>query len=138
MTKSTWLIDTSAITRLATSPDRDLWLDRIDRGLVHICTVTLLEAGYSTRSALEHRRLMTTSPLGSMPLDYYTPQIEERALEVQGQLARKGKHRAPSVPDLLLAATAELGRRTILHVDKDFDVIAGVTRQSLERLKLSS
>jgi predicted nucleic acid-binding protein len=40
------------------------------------------------------------------------------------------------VPDLLIAATAELAGLTVLHQDKDFDIIAGVTGQQLERLHL--
>jgi predicted nucleic acid-binding protein len=49
-------------------------------------------------------------------------------------LADSGLHRAPSVPDLLIAATAELAGLSVLHVDKDFDVIAGITGQVVERL----
>ncbi len=55
-------------------------------------------------------------------------------MEVQLLLADRGLHRAPSVPDLLIAATAELAGLSVLHVDKDFDVIAGVTGQVVERL----
>ena len=51
-------------------------------------------------------------------------------------LAERGQHRAPSIPDLLIAATAELAKLTVLHVDKDFDLIAGITNQSVERLDL--
>ena len=42
---------------------------------------------------------------------------------------------APSIPDLIIAATAELTGLTVLHFDKDFDIIAGITGQPLERLK---
>jgi predicted nucleic acid-binding protein len=49
-------------------------------------------------------------------------------------LADRGQHRAPSIPDLIIAATAGLACLTILHLDKDFDVIAAVTSQTLERL----
>jgi len=42
-----WLIDTSALVRLAESPDAQVWADRIQRGLVRISTVTRLEVGYS-------------------------------------------------------------------------------------------
>ncbi|MEX0659012.1 MAG: hypothetical protein WD080_07760 [Egibacteraceae bacterium] len=34
-----------------------------------------------------------------------------------------------SVPDLIVAATAELAGLTVLHLDKDFDLIAAVTSQ---------
>ena len=44
-------------------------------------------------------------------------------------LADRGQHCAPSIPDLLIAATAELGELILLHVDKDFDLIAAVTGQ---------
>jgi hypothetical protein len=37
---------------------------------------------------------------------------------------------------LIIAATAELAGLTVLHFDKDFDVIADVTGQSLERLNV--
>jgi len=69
-----------------------------------------------------------------MPLEYQTPAIKGRALEVQMRLADRGHHRAPSVPDLIVAATAELAGLTVLHLDKDFELIAGVTGQNLERL----
>jgi hypothetical protein len=59
-----------------------------------------------------------------------------RALEVQMLLADRGQHRAPSIPDLLIAATAELARLTVLHVDKDFDLIAAITNQPIERLEV--
>ena len=63
-----------------------------------------------------------------------TPAIEDRAIAVQQVLAGQGHHRAPSVPDLLIAATAELARLVVLHVDKDFELIAAITGQPLERL----
>ena len=49
-------------------------------------------------------------------------------------LADLGRHCAPSVPDLLVAATAELARLSVVHLDKDFDLIADVTGQPTERL----
>jgi len=55
-------------------------------------------------------------------------------VEVQRLLAERSQHRAPSIPDLLIAATAELAGRTVLHVDKDFELIAELTGQAVERL----
>src|SRR5262245_25838458 len=94
----------------------------------------MLEIGYSARSAAERHTLLDDPPVSFMPLEYLTLRSEDRALEVQGLLADRGLHRAPSVPDLLLAATAELSQLTILHVDRDFELIAGVTGQPVERL----
>jgi predicted nucleic acid-binding protein len=39
------------------------------------------------------------------------------------------------VADLLIAASAELTGATVLHVDKDFDLIASVTGQPVETLQ---
>jgi predicted nucleic acid-binding protein len=129
-----WLVDKSALVRLGASPDAFDWADRIERGLVHVTNVTLLEVGYSARSAGELRHAFGSAPLRSMPVEYLAPAIEDRALEVQAILAERGQHRAPSIPDLLIAAVAELAQFTLLHVDKDFELIAEVTGQPVERL----
>ena len=71
-----------------------------------------------------------------MTVEHITPAVEARAIEIQMLLADRGQHRAPSIPDLLIAATAELAKLTVLHVDKDFDLIAAITNQSVERLDL--
>jgi predicted nucleic acid-binding protein len=41
------------------------------------------------------------------------------------------------VPDLIIAATAELAGLTVLHLDQDFDLIAAITAQPVERLRMS-
>ncbi len=133
---TTWLIDKSALVRLAASPDAAQWASRIERGLVRITTVTRLEVGYSARSGPELRSGLRQPPLASMPVEYLTPAIEDRAVEVLALLADRGQHRAPSLPDLMIAAAAELAGLTILHLDKDFDVIAKVTGQPVERLNI--
>ena len=131
---SPWLIDKSALVRLAASPDAAEWAGRVERGLVRIATVTRLEVGYSARSGPELRAGLRQPPMSSMPVEYLTPAIEDRAVEILALLADRGQHRAPSIPDLIIAATAELAGLTILHLDKDFEVIAAVTGQSVERL----
>jgi len=134
---TTWLIDKSALVRLAASPDAAQWASRIERAMVRITTVTRLEVGYSARSGPELRSKLRQPPLASMPVEYLTPIIEDRAVEVLTLLADRGQHRAPSLPDLLIAATAELAGLTVLHLDKDFDVIARVTGQPVERLNMA-
>ena len=132
-----WLIDKSALVRLSSAKDADEWVSRIDRGLVRISTVTRLEVGYSARTATDHRTLLTEPPISSMPVEYLTPKIEDRAVELQLALADRGHHRAPSIPDLLIAATAELADLTVLHLDKDYELIAELTGQPTARLELS-
>ncbi len=129
-----WLIDKSALNRINGANDE--WLSRIQRGLVRISTVTLLEIGFSTRNGVDHRSTLREPPVSSMPVEPITPAIEARAVEIQMLLADRGQHRAPSIPDLLIAATAELSRLTVLHVDKDFDLIAAITDQPIERLEV--
>jgi len=131
---SPWLIDKSALVRLAASPDAAEWAGRVERGLVRIATVTRLEVGYSARSGPELRAALRQPPLSSMPVEYLTPAIEDRTVEILALLADRGQHRAPSIPDLIIAATAELAGLTVLHLDKDFDVIAALTGQPVERL----
>jgi hypothetical protein len=132
----TWLIDKSALARISISPDAAEWAGRIERGLVRIATVTRLEVGYSARSGHDARAGFRQPPLSSMPVEYLTPAIEDRAVEVLMLLADRGQHRAPSIPDLIIAATAELAGLTVLHLDKDFEVIADITGQAVERLSL--
>lgn len=133
-TSPTWLIDKSAYVRLGSGPDASLWADRVDRGLVRIATVTRLELGYSARTAADLRSELGRPPLAAMPVQYLTPSVEDRAVEVQLLLADRGQHRAPSVPDLLVAAAAELSGLIVLHLDKDFELIAEITSQPVERL----
>lgn len=134
MASTSWLIDKSALVRLGRSPDAAEWANRIERGLVRITTVTLLEVGYSARSADDLRAGLRSAPLSHLPVEPATPAIEQRAVQVQQLLAERGQHRAPSVPDLLIAATAELASLVVLHVDKDFELIAELTGQPIERL----
>lgn len=136
MAVTTWLIDKSAYTRLPESPDAQLWVDRIERGMVRISTVTRLEIGYSFRTAAQARNESAAPPLALMPVEYLTPAAEDRAIEVQLLLADRGQHRAPSIPDLLVAATAEVSDLTVLAVDKDFELIAQITSQTIDRLRL--
>jgi predicted nucleic acid-binding protein len=131
---TTWLIDKSALARLAASPDAAEWASRIERGLVRITTVTRLEVGYSARSGQDLRAGLRQPPVSAMPVEYLTRAIEDRAVEILTLLADRGQHRAPSVPDLVIAATAELAGLTVLHYDKDFDLISSITGQPTEWL----
>lgn len=136
MAVTSWLIDRSAYVRLQLGQvtNRDEWSARISRGLVRVSTITRLELGYSARSGEAGRRQFAAPPLSLMPVEHLTPAIEDRALEVQMLLADRGQHRAPSIPDLLIAATAEKAGLTVLAVDKDFDLIARITGQPVESL----
>ena len=57
-----------------------------------------------------------------------------RALEVQLLLAHKAglHHRSVKIPDLLVAATAELAGLTVLHDDEDYERVGAITGQPTE------
>ena len=130
------MIDKSALVKLGRSPDVDLWANRIERGLVRVSTLTVLEMGFSARSGKNLRMELGRPPIASLPREYITPKIEDRAVEVLVKLADRGQHRAPSIPDLIIAASAEAAGITVLHDDKDYELIATMTGQRVERLQL--
>lgn len=96
-------------------------------GTLASCGITDIEILFSARNAAEHarwREQREAFPRLEMP-----DEVWRRAVEVQGLLARRGHHRAVSIPDLLLAATAEHHHALLLHYDRDFDLIRAVTKQ---------
>ncbi|MBA3279139.1 MAG: VapC toxin family PIN domain ribonuclease [Geodermatophilaceae bacterium] len=109
--------------------------ERVERGHVRITTVTRLEVDFSARSGRDARLAFAGAPLAAMPVEYLTPSVEDRALEVQLLLADQAQHRAPSIPDLMIASVAELAGLIVLHPDEDFELIADVTGQAVERLR---
>ena len=56
-------------------------------------------------------------------------QVFNQARQVQEMLTEKGQHRGPGATELLVAATAELTGRTLLHYDRDFEPVARATGQ---------
>lgn len=62
-----------------------------------------------------------------------TPEMTQQRV-ARGPLAARTDLQVTSIPDLLIAATAEIGHRIVLHLDRDFDLIGHLTGQPLERL----
>lgn len=56
----------------------------------------------------------------------------DRATEVHRAMAGGSQHRNFRLPDLIIAAAAELAGATVLHYDADYDRIAQVTGQPVE------
>jgi len=61
-----------------------------------------------------------------------TTQAMDRALEVHRRLAETSQHRHFRLPDLIIAATAEVHGAIVLHYDADYDRIARITNQPME------
>lgn len=88
--------------------------------------IIALELLYSTRGPADYETRWThLASLVWLPVD---AEVSRMALDLQRRLARRGQHGRP-IPDLLIAATALVHDATVLHYDKDFDLIAEVTRQ---------
>ena len=125
-----YLIDKSALARMEHPDVQARLAPVIAAGDAATCAIVELEVLYSTRNRDEHARTRARRRLAYRNVEL-TNAIFERAIEVQGLLAARGRHRLP-IPDLIIAAAAEAGRMTVLHYDADFDSIAAVTRQETE------
>lgn len=121
-----FLADKSALARDAHPRVRPRLGPLVAEGLVATCPIVDLEVLYSARSSHDYEVLRAGRR--ALPSKPVTSEVTDRALEVQRLLARRGQHRRP-LPDLLIAATAEVHGLTVLHYDADFDLIAAVTRQ---------
>lgn len=125
-----YLIDNSALMRYGHPAIVETLGALISRGLVGVSIVTELEAGYSARSVADYNNMQGF--LREMLPVQVTPRAEQRARIIQEQLVHAGQHRAVSVADILLAATAYEEGLTVLHYDGDFDFISRVTAQAAE------
>lgn len=111
-------------------PVRQRLAPLVEAGEVATCGIIDLEVLYSARNAEDHQRIRQRRALAYESIPIHPP-VFDRALEVQGLLAESGQHRLP-IPDLLIAAVAEISGLVLLHYDRDFDRIATVTRQTAE------
>ena len=125
-----YLIDNSALMRYRHPPIAETLDALISRGLIGVSIVTELEAGYSARSAADYDNMQGF--LREMLPVQVTPRAEQRARVIQERLVHGGQHRAVSVADILLAATAHEEGLIVLHYDGDFDFISQITGQPTE------
>ena len=130
MAVARYLVDKSVWARLTKPTVRAAVAPRVDRGLVGTCPIIDLEILYSARTGREHDHFRAQRAA----FEYFpmTDEIAQRAVEVQGLLAQRAQHRSVSIPDLLVAATAERYGLTVLHYDDDYDRIGAVTGQAAE------
>jgi predicted nucleic acid-binding protein len=131
VTSAQFLIDTSALARfMRPAADTYGWDQAVAAGLIAVCPITELEFFYSARSAKDREQAIDDlrEAFGWVPVH---DRAYARAWEVQGQLTVVGQHRRAGPVDLVVAATAELFGLTLLHHDRDFATIAGVTGQYL-------
>ncbi len=126
------LADTSAWHHSSSARVSDLWRRNVDENRVAITAPVRLEILFSARSGRDYDDITTElSALHQLPCG---DEAWERALDVQRRLAHKKAlhHRSVRIPDLLVAAVAELEGAVVWHYDEDFDRIAAVTGQAVE------
>ncbi len=128
--KARYLIDTSALARMPLSPVRERLAPIIEAGEAATCAIIDLEVLYSARGPEEHAEIRLRRALAYRQVSL-SDQIFERAIAIQAELAKRGRHRV-SIPDLVIAAAAESAGLTVLHYDGDYDLIAQVTGQPAE------
>jgi hypothetical protein len=126
-----YLIDTSGLFRILQSELRKAWSDHLAAGVIATCPVVELEFLFSARSLadrLEKQQLLRDL-LAWVPMP---DRAYERAAEIQQMLTEAGTHRSAGPVDLLIAATAERERLTVLCDDRDYQTIARVTGQPVK------
>jgi predicted nucleic acid-binding protein len=129
------LADTSAWTNREKSPQvRSVFDALVESGGIAICGMVRLELLWTAR---DHRSFVALRErlgvLAEVPMD---GPVWARATDVFERLAARGPvhHRQVKLPDLLIAAAAELAGVPVLHYDRDFDVIAAVTGQPVRAI----
>ena len=131
MTGQVYLADTSVWILQSRHQDvRDRFAALMAEGRLAACQITTLEhlsnapdpRGYEVLWGVLH---------GVRWIDVTTPALD-RALAVHRELGAASLHRNFRLPDLIIAATAELNGATVLHYDSDYDHIAKVTGQPTE------
>jgi hypothetical protein len=128
--KGRYLADKSALARLHLDPVAGRVGPLFLAGEVATCGIVDLELLFSARSGADYLELL--GDRRSLPRAEAGEAQLERAVEVQTALARQGRHRGVSIPDLLIAAAAESAGLTVLHYVQDFDLVAEVTGQLCE------
>ena len=125
----THLLDTSALTRLSHDAVRAVAEPLVVAGHAARAGISDLEIGFSARNIDEWETL--ASGVGELHLVETSAEHVRRARQTQRLLAERGLRGRP-IPDLLIAAAAEIEHLTVLHYDADFDLIASVTGQQCE------
>lgn len=130
MALARYLADKSAYARLHRPRVYERLGPLLEHGLVATCSLIDLEVLYSCRSPEEYESVRQERSAWER-LDIEQADWD-RALAVQGLLARRSRHRAAGLADLVLAAVAERHRVVLLHYDRDFRQVAEVTGQPVE------
>ncbi len=128
------LADTSAWHRSTHSTVAEQWSRLLDADEIATTAPVRLEVLFSARSAADY--LAVREELDALHQVPCGQAAFGRALDVQLALAEQHAlhHRSVKIPDLLVAAAAELAGIAVWHYDEDFDRIAAITGQPVQWL----
>jgi len=127
------LADTSAWTNRHKHPavDRD-FEERILADEVATCPLVVMELLWTTQSQQEFEDLRRDlDVLAKVTNDQDS---WDRAIDVWRELVVQGRHRQVKIPDLLVAASADIAGLPVCHYDGDFDLIATITGQPVRAI----
>jgi predicted nucleic acid-binding protein len=117
------LADTSAWTNRHKDPAVDrAFEERILADEIATCPMVVVELLWTTQSQSEFEDLRRDlDVLAKVPNDQDS---WDRAMDVWHELVSQGRHPQVKIPDLLVAASADIAGLPVCHYDGDFDVIA--------------
>lgn len=126
------LADTSAWHHSAAPAVADAWEHKLLEDQIATTAPVRLEVLFSAESASHYDAI--AAGLSAVRQLACGEEAWERALEVQRRLAHRAAlhHRSVQIPDLLVAAVAEIEGVVVWHYDSDFDRIAEITGQPTE------
>jgi predicted nucleic acid-binding protein len=127
------LADTSAWTNRHKDPavDRD-FEERLLADEIATCPIVVMELLWTTQSQREFEDLRRDlDVLAKVPNNQDS---WDRAMDVWRELVIQGRQRQVKIPDLLVAASADIAGLPICHYDGDFDVIATITSQPVRAI----
>jgi predicted nucleic acid-binding protein len=125
-----YIADKSALARMKHPTVAAVLSPLLVGGDVATCGVIEVEILFSARTYAD--LVATRARRRALPLIDMSQRDFDRATDVLEGLAKSGHHRAARIPDLLIAAVAERNSLTVLHYDKDFDLIGKVTGQAVQ------
>jgi predicted nucleic acid-binding protein len=127
-----YLIDSSVFTRMRRPAVAEA-MESLAPFDLRYSPITGLELRFSAGNETEWDLFDTA--LGEYTREPVLPADFDRADEVQRSLAKQGlKRRKPA--DLIIAAQAERLDLSVLHYDRDFELIASVTEQAQQWIVL--
>jgi len=129
------LADTSAWTNLGKHEAVDAGFERlVEAGQIATCDMVKFELLWSAQdqASLKFARLRLDN-LVHCPID---ADVWARALDIFEALAARGPlhHRQVPIPDVLIAAAAEVAGLPVCHYDAHFELIAEVTGQTVRAI----